>query len=56
MTNGKGSRQRPFNREKWDKGWDRIFEGKPISINLENELIERRKELLRQVDRNSNEN
>ena len=47
---GKGDRRRPFDRKKWDEGWERLYAGKPISTDLENELIERRKELLRQRD------
>lgn len=25
MTAGKGDRVRPYNRKRWDEGWDRVF-------------------------------
>ena len=51
MTAGKGDRYRPIDREKWNEGWKRVFKGEPIPIELEDELVERRKDLLRRVDK-----
>ena len=29
---GKGDRTRPFDREKFSEGWDRVFGGKPMTV------------------------
>ena len=35
---GKGDRRRPFNRKKWDEGWERVFGRKKTFFETIREL------------------
>ena len=51
---GKGSRYRPIDREKWDKGYERIFGKKKTFFDTIFELDEVLVEANREVNQNDN--